>query len=163
MADRIVDEHRPVTDRGDVAAAFIERGKQFVERDVAGVAATPPAALIGRVRDDPVDPRAEGGVSSKRIDLPDHGYEGVLHGFLGILRVPRDPRSETAGAVAVGGNQILGSRRFTAAKGRHERVILVDAYRHARVFELFRPHSSAIAQSKGWANAKRLFLTTVSV
>ena len=47
-----------------------------------------PATLIGRVGHDPIEPRAERGLSTKRVDLPDHGQEGVLHGFLGILRVP---------------------------------------------------------------------------
>ena len=114
-----------------MAAVSIEHGKQRVQRDIGAAAATLSAALIGRVRDDPIEPRAERGVSTKRIDLPDHGQEGVLHGFLGILRVPRDPRGETAGAVSVGGYQILGGRRITAAKGGHERAIPIDPCRHA--------------------------------
>jgi hypothetical protein len=115
-----------------VTAVLVEPGKQRVQRDIGAAATTAPATLIGRVGHDPIEPRAEGGVSTKRIDLPDHGQEGVLHSFLGILRVPRDPPGEAGGAVTVGRHQILGSRRITPAEGRHERVIPVGLCRHAR-------------------------------
>src|SRR5437879_9499363 len=114
----------------------------------------PPARLIGRVGHDSIDPRGERGVSTKRIDLPDHGQEGVLHGFLGILRVPRDPRGESAGAITVDGYKILGGRRITAAKGRHERAILVDPCRHAwafplHLFELFQCTTLRMRRASG--------------
>src|SRR5712691_2689269 len=85
--------------------------------------------LIGRVRHDPIEPRAERGLSAKRIDLPYREQESILHGFLGILRVARDPCGEAVGAVTIGAYQVLGGRRITAAKGRHERAIPVDPCR----------------------------------
>src|SRR6202007_1858259 len=90
LASRVVDAHRPVDDRRDVAAVLIEHGEQFVQRDIGAAGATPPATLMARLGRDPIEPRAEGGVSTKRIDLPYDGEEGVLHDFLGILRVPGD-------------------------------------------------------------------------
>ena len=125
--------HRPVGDRCDVAAVLIEHRKQPVQRDIGAAATTPAATLIGRVGHDSIEPRAECGVSAKRIDLPDHGQEGVLHPFLGVLCAPRDPHGEAPGAVTVGGHQILAGRRITPAEGRHERAVPVDPCRHARV------------------------------
>src|SRR5262249_5478623 len=131
-----------------------------------GAAARLSATLICGVRDDPVDPGGEGGISTKRIDLPDHGQEGVLQRFLGILRVPRDPRGETAGAVTVNGYQIRGSRWITAAKGRHERAILVDPCRHhawAFPLHLFELVQSTPLHSKRRAKPKRVFLLEIAI
>ena len=130
LASRVVEAHRPVGDRRGVAAVLIEHGKQVVQRDVGAAAATAPAMLMGRVGHDPIEPRAERRVSTKRIDFPYHGKESVLHGFLGILRVPRDPRGQPPGAVTVGSHQILDGHRITPAEGRDERGIPVDPCRY---------------------------------
>jgi len=113
-----------------VVAALIEHGQQRVQRDIGAAATTPSATLIGRVGHDPIDPRAKRRVSPKRIDLPDHGQEGVLHGLLGVLRVTRDPRGQAASPVTVGGHQILGGRWISAAKGRHKLAVPIDQCRH---------------------------------
>ena len=72
--------------------------------------------------------------SSTVIDQSATG--AILHGFLGILRVARDPCGEAVGAVTIGAYQVLGGRRITAAKGRHERAIPVDPCRHAWAFPM---------------------------
>jgi len=43
LASRVVDAHRPVDDRRDVAAMLIEHGKRRVQRDIGAAGATPPA------------------------------------------------------------------------------------------------------------------------
>src|SRR5262245_6401165 len=156
LASRVVDAHRPVDDRRDVAAALIEYGQQRVERDIRAAAATPPATLIGRVGHDPIDPRAERSVSTKRIDLPDHGQEGVLHGFLGILRIPRDPRGQPVGPVTVGSHQILGGRWIPAPKGHHELAVPVDPCRYSEGYR-----ATLEASTRRWSGGLRPYFGRV--
>src|SRR2546425_12264002 len=79
-----------------------------------GQLATPARAefLIGGDGHDPVEPGAEGRLTSEAVDLSDHGPERVLHDFLRILSVPRDTRGQAIRAVPVRGDETLRCRRL---------------------------------------------------
>jgi hypothetical protein len=68
LASRVVDDDRPIGDRCDVAARLIEHGKQFVQRDIIAAPAAPPAALIGPIRHDPIEPGAEA-ASPRKVSI----------------------------------------------------------------------------------------------
>src|SRR5205807_38583 len=87
----VVEARRPVSERARMAPILVERGQNFVERDIDECLWTSANLFVGAVADDPVDPGSEGRVTPERIDLPHHAPERILDGLLGILLVTRDP------------------------------------------------------------------------
>jgi hypothetical protein len=71
-----------------------------------------PKFLIGRVRHDSEQPRAEGGLAPETIDLPDHGAECILDDFFRVLPISRDPCGQTIGAVPICDDKTLGCGRL---------------------------------------------------
>src|SRR2546425_3630122 len=125
LARWVIDARRPVGDWRHMLAALVERRQHLIERDFA--TSTWPVAklLVGGIGDDPVEPGAEGRFTPERVDLPDHGPEGVLHDLLGIRVVARDADRQTIDAVAVHGHQRLGGPRLVPAQPLHQVCISI--------------------------------------
>src|SRR5262249_44647423 len=73
--------------------------------------------LIGGVRHDSEQPRAEGGLAPETIDLPDHGPECILDDFFRVLPISRDPCGKTIGAVPICDDKTLGCGWLALAEG----------------------------------------------
>src|SRR2546427_1401302 len=86
----IARSRRPVDLGSDMTAALVEERQHLVQRQL--LFAVPPAAqlLVGRVRDDAVEPGSERRLTAEAVDLPDHGPERVLYDFFRILAVAGD-------------------------------------------------------------------------
>src|SRR5256886_6474072 len=121
----VVHARRPVGRGPDVAAPLIEERQHLVQGHVSTL--PPPAAefLVGRIRHDAVEPGAEGRLTPEGIDLPDHAPERVLHDFLCIRSVPRDPHGQAVRALPVRGEQALCRCRLASPQRFQEREIPV--------------------------------------
>src|SRR5207249_11238144 len=93
-----------------MAPILVERGQNFVERDIDECLWTSANLFVGAVADDSVDPGSEGRVTPERIDLPHHAPERILDGLLGILLVTRDSDRQAIRAVTVRRNEPIGGR-----------------------------------------------------
>src|SRR5437879_13211172 len=94
-----------------MAPILVERGQNFVERDIDECLWTSANLFVGGVADDPVDPGSEGRVPPERIDLPHHAPERILDGLLGILLVTRASARHAIRAVAVRRIEPIGGAR----------------------------------------------------
>src|SRR5437867_13155600 len=95
----------------------VEGRKDPVERDLVTSTRGAAARLVGGIRGDSVDPRAERRVSAKRVDLSHDAPERVLHCFLGILLVAGDADRQAICAVAERGDQTLGGGGVSSTQG----------------------------------------------
>src|SRR2546428_4738120 len=125
LARWVIDARRPVGAWRHMLAALVERRQHLIERDFA--TSTWPVAklLVGGIGDDPVEPGAEGRFTPERVDLPDHGPEGVLHDLLGIRVVARDADRQTIDAGAIPRHQRLGGPRLVPAQPLYQVCISI--------------------------------------
>src|SRR5205807_3930512 len=112
-----------------MAPILVERGQNFVERDIDECLWTSANLFVGAVADDPVDPGSEGRVTPERIDLPHHAPERILDGLLGILLVTRDSDRQAIRAVAVRRDEPIGGGRFTQTQCSDESPVTVSSRR----------------------------------
>src|SRR5438132_10644244 len=112
-----------------MAPILVERGQNFVERDIDECLWTSANLFVGAVADDPVDPGSEGRVTPERIDLPHHAPERILDGLLGILLVARDSDRQAIRATAVRLNEPVGGGRFVQTQGFDEPPVTVSSRR----------------------------------
>src|SRR5438445_13236980 len=100
-----------------MAPILVERGQNFVERDVERdideCLWTSANLFVGAVADDPVDPGSEGRVTPERIDLPHHAPDRILDALLGILLATRDSDRQALRAVATRRSEPISGARST--------------------------------------------------
>src|SRR5438094_5882470 len=125
LARWVTDARRPVGDWRHMPAVLVERRQHLIERDFATSTLQVAKLLVGGIGDDPVEPGAEGRFTPERVDLPDHGPEGVLHDLLGIRVVARDADRQTIDAVAIHGHQGLGGPGLVPARPVHQVCISI--------------------------------------
>src|SRR5437763_11646286 len=134
LKGRVLHAWRPIVAGLDVRARLIEERQDLVQREIRPSDAPTAELLVGGVRDDPIEPGAEGRLPFERLDLPDHAPERVLHDLLGIRVVSRDTDGEAVRAVSIGGHELLRRGRLATPEGDHERTITIDPRRsHLRV------------------------------
>src|SRR2546425_11501245 len=112
-----------------MAPILMERGQNFVERDIDECLWTPANLLVGGVADDPVDPGSEGRVTPERIDLPHHVPDRILAALLGILLVTRDSDRQAIRAVAVRRNELLDGGRLAQTQCFDEPPVTINSRR----------------------------------
>src|SRR5262249_7234339 len=89
-----------------------------------------PQLLVGSVRDDPVEPRCEGGVASEGVDVPHHAPERVLNDLLRILRIPGDTGRQSISTIAVVRNKALRRRPISPPQCCEEFTVAIDPCRN---------------------------------
>src|SRR6266436_1008641 len=110
-----------------MAPILVERGQNFVERDIDECLWTSANLFVGVVADDPVDPGSEGRVTPERIDLRTKVQNASWTASsascsLPVIRTAR--RYERSPYVATSRSAAVGSRRRNALTSRQSRSAL---------------------------------------
>jgi len=112
---------------GATWTALVEERQHLVQRQL--LFAVPPAAqlLVGRVRDDAVEPGSERRLTAEAVDLPDHGPERVLYDFFRILAVAGDAAREAIRTLAISRHETLCRHRLVPAERFDKIAIAIRA------------------------------------
>jgi hypothetical protein len=112
-----------------VAPIVVECGQHVLQRDLLAPVGAAATLLASGVGDDRVDPRAERGLASEQVDLPDHTPESVLDRLLGVWGVPGDSEGQTIRASAIRLDEKLGRTGLAPAQRPAETLIAIAAHR----------------------------------
>jgi hypothetical protein len=107
-------------------ALFIEVRQDLVPRYFSTPALSVATFVIGRVRHDPEEPRAERALSPEAIDVPDYCPQCILHNLFRVLPIRRDPHGEAIGPLPIRGDKTLRRRRLTLAESPQQLLVAVD-------------------------------------
>jgi SpoVK/Ycf46/Vps4 family AAA+-type ATPase len=116
-----------------VAPIVVECGQHVLQRDLLAPVGAAATLLASGVGDDRVDPRAERGLASEQVDLPDHTPESVLDRLLGVWGVPGDSEGQTIRASAIRLDEKLGRTGLAPAQRPVEpRIAIATLRRRSR-------------------------------
>ena len=125
---------------------FVDRRGHLVQRAIAKPSPAVAQLVIGNIGDDAVEPGAEGGAASERVDLPHDLPQRVLHNLYGIGLIPSDAERQTMSMATIRSDEVLGRRRLSETERFDEPAVVFEPPRSELAIE--RPVAGAPAPSR---------------